>query len=56
MFIKENDNINAVFIYNITKKDKKKTKTVFSFLYHFRTTVNRRTFVGRVGRTNDGRV
>ena len=34
-------------------KEKNENKT---FFYHFRTTVNRRTFVGRAGRTNEERV
>ncbi len=48
MFIKEN----PIFIHNISKKKEKQRNCFF----YFRTTVNRRTFVGRVGRTNEGRV
>lgn len=65
VFIKENDNINATFIYNISKETFKKEERFFLNVFlsfflsrtcvHFRTTVNRRTFVGNVGRTNEGR-
>ena len=38
------------------KKKRKTNKETNIFFYHLRTTVNRRTFVGRVGRTNEERV
>jgi hypothetical protein len=38
------------------KKKKKRKKKTQTFLFHLRTTVNRRTLVGRAGRTNEERV
>ncbi len=52
VYIKENGNINAISIYKIPKERKKRN----CFYFYFRTTVNRTTFVGKVGRTNEGRV
>jgi hypothetical protein len=40
----------------INEKKRKENKQTNIFLYHLRTTVNRRTFVGRAGRTNEERV
>ena len=38
------------------RKTKEEKMNICCFLFHLRTTVNRSTFVGRDGRTNDERV